>query len=188
MKQIRRQFDKRYLEVLGLFILFAALLAGCDSGMEGKSSSSTTEAKISGYVSDQHGPITEARIEVSDSKGAIVTTTTLGGSSRYTVTVPAGTSYPIVITATPSGDLATTVKAVVTSPLAENQDISSVSTIVVDSAMTLGGLTAENIAKASGAAIGQRQTVGGGGPGAGGSGGGPGNSGGGTGSGGHTDH
>jgi hypothetical protein len=168
----------------GALIFLAALLTSCGDGGNAGSPGST-EAKISGSVSDQHGAITDAKIEVTDSKGAIVATTTLSGSSQYSVTVPAGVSYPIVITAIPRGGLATTVKAVVTSPLAETQNITAVSTIVVDSAMTLGGLTEENITKASGAAIGQRQTTGGSSSG---SGGGTGDSGAGTGSGGHVNH
>jgi hypothetical protein len=164
-------------------------LMGCDGGSGGGSSSAVKmEAKISGSVSNAIGPINEGKIEVKDNSGATVATTQITGS-RYTATIPASASYPIVITAYPaegavSGD---PVKAVVTSPIADRMDVSAVTTYVVDNAIALGGLTAENIAKASGGAIGMRQAQGVS-AGAGGGGAGPGQSGGGAGKGGHAGH
>ena len=146
------------------------------------------EAKISGSVADHKGPVAEGKIEVKDKSGSVVATTPFS-DSKYSVTVPASAGYPIVITAFPAADSASTdaIKAVVTSPIADRMDLSSVTTYVVDNAIALGGLTAENIAKASGGAIGMRQAQGVS-AGAGGSGGGPGNSGGGAGKGGHAGH
>jgi hypothetical protein len=170
----------------------AVFVTGCDSGPGGGSAVSapaSEEANIAGNVQDQHGPIMNAKIEVRDKNGQVVATTELNGSSNhYSIKVPAGAVYPIVFTATPpEGSNSFQVKAVVTSPLADRMDITDVTTLVVDSAMTLGGLTAENIAKASGGAIGLRQRQGVG-AGAGGGGMGPGQSGGGVGRGGHGGH
>lgn len=163
-------------------LVIAATTTGCDDGAKtGASRSASMAAKITGYIQDQHGPILNSRLEVADKSGRIVSSTELTDSNYYSIAVPAGTSYPIVLTAHPTGESAANaapVKAVVTSPLADRMDVTDVSTIVVDSALTLGGLTAENIAKASGAAIGLRQregvsaSAGGGGSGAGQSGGG----------------
>jgi hypothetical protein len=83
--------------------------------------------------------------------------------------------------------MAEPVKAVVNSPLADSMDISDVSTLVVDMALSMGGLTEANIAKASGGAIGLRQRQGVS-AGSGGGGAGPGQSGGGVGHGGHGGH
>lgn len=139
------------------------------------------EAKIAGNITDQHGPILNSRLEVTDKTGRVISTTELNNNNHFSITVPTGTSYPIVLTAHPTGESAanaSAVKAVVTSPLADRMDVTDVSTIVVESALSLGGLTAQNIAKASGAAIGLRQregvsaSAGGGGSGAGQSGGG----------------
>jgi hypothetical protein len=172
--------------------LAAVLAAGCGSGPSGSSSSSapaSEAAQISGNVQDQHGPVMEAKIEVRDKNGQLVTSTELSGNSNhYNLNVPAGAVYPIVLSATPpAGSTSVPVKAVVTSPLAERMDITDVTTIVVDSAISLGGLTAENIAKASGAAIGLRQREGVS-AGAGGGGAGAGQSGGGVSRGGHGGH
>jgi hypothetical protein len=171
-------------------LALAGFFGGCDSGGSGSMSApSTTEAKISGNVSDETGPVTRGRLEVTDKNGRVVASTELQDSNHYDVAIPAGTAYPIVITVFPPADAVSTapVKAVVTSEIADRQDITAVSTIVVDSALALGGLTPENIAKASGGAIGLRQTSGASAA-VGGAGAGPGQSGGGVGRGGHAGH
>ncbi len=172
-------------------LLIAASFSGCDDGAKtGSSAPASMEARISGNINDQHGPIRNSRLEVTDKSGRVISSTELSNDNHFSITVPAGTSYPIVLTAHPTGESAansTAVKAVVTSPLADRMDVTDVSTIVVESALSLGGLTAENIAKASGAAIGLRQREGVSAS-AGGGGSGPGQSGGGVSRGGHGGH
>jgi hypothetical protein len=171
------------------FLLIAGLTTGCDDGATNKSAAAM-EARIMGNIRDQHGPIMNSRLEVTDRTGNVLSSTELSGNNSFSIRVPAGTAFPIVLTAHPLGESAansTPVKAVVTSPLADRMDISDVSTIVVESAISLGGLTAENIAKASGAAIGLRQREGVS-AGAGGGGSGAGQSGGGVSRGGHGTH
>lgn len=176
------------------FILSTFLINGCDSTSSSNHSTSVSEpaseeAKISGNVQDIHGPIMEGTIEVKDKEGRVILTTALDGhSNHYSITVPIGTHYPILLTATPpAGSNAQVVRAVVTSPLADRIDLTDITTLVVNSAEQLGGLTPENIAKASGSAIGLRQRQGVS-AGAGGGGAGPGQSSGGAGRGGHAGH
>jgi hypothetical protein len=164
------------------------LLAGCggDGGSPG-GAPAKTEAKISGKVSNNNGPLGEGKIDVRDSAGQVVASTHFTGG-QYAVTVPAGAAYPILITATPPAECdSEPVKAVVTSSIADSIDLTGVTTDVVDGAIALGGITEQNITKASGVAINRRQKEGVS-AGAGGSGGGPGNSGGGAGQGGHGGH
>jgi len=166
------------------------LLAGCGGdGPSGASAPAKTEAKISGKVSNNNGPVSDGQIEVRDSAGTVVHTTHFT-NAHYTVTVPAGTVYPILITAVPPVDACNDepVKAVVTSSIADQIDITGVTTDVVDGAIALGGITEQNITRASGVAINRRQKEGGVSAATGGSGGGPGNSGGGAGQGGHGGH
>lgn len=176
---------------LAIGLLSFGAVIGCgDSGKSGSSSSASMEARISGIVNDQHGPIMNSRLEVTDKDGTLVAKQQLSNTNSFNLVVPASASYPIVITAFPEGASATNstpVKAVVTSPLADRMDVTDVSTIVVESAMQLGGLTAANIAKASGAAIGLRQREGVSAS-SGGGGGGAGQSGGGVSRGGHGGH
>ena len=175
--------------------LLAAVLAGvgvfsgCGDGGSGAGGSSPKiAANISGLVNDVGGPVPRGQIEVKDNTGAVVSSEEfLDG--RYKIHVPATASYPIMLIAIPPQESVHNqpIRAVVTSSIADRMDISPVSEAVVDGAITLGGLTLENIAKASGGAIGMRQSqgvsaaTGGGGAG-------PGNSGGGAGRGGHAGH
>lgn len=173
-----------------LALSLTLLVSGCNNnhGQTASGTPATFNARLSGSILDQTGPVNQGRLEVSDKNGQIVAKVSLSNSNHYSVSIPAGTIYPIVLTVYPEGGASDApVKAVVTSPIAETQDITSVSTIVVDSALGLGGLTPENIARASGGAIGLRQSSGGGAA-AGGGGAGPGQSGGGVGRGGHGGH
>lgn len=165
------------------------LIGGCgEDGGYSSNSAANTSAKISGKVSNKNGIMSEGKLDVRDKAGNVVVTTHFT-NGQYTVTVPAGTAYPIVIMAHPPVDamLSDPVKAVVTSPIADVMDVSAVTNDIVDGAIALGGLTEQNITKASGVAINMRQKEGVS-AGAGGSGGGPGNSGGGAGAGGHGGH
>lgn len=143
-------------------------LSGCDSGSSGSgrsssaSGSTTAQAFIEGNISDIHGPVTRGKLEVRDRNDQVVVSKELDGqSSQFAITVPAGTPYPILLVVTPPpGPVAQVVRAVVTSPLADRMDITDITSLVVDAAFALGGLTEENITKASGGAIGLRQRQG----------------------------
>lgn len=150
---------------MGAALAVSLLLMACDGGKTGGSGPSMMQAKISGAVNNQKGPVVHGRIKVTDPQGSIVATAILHGQARYTVTVPAGVSYPVVIAAFPegSGAAAEVVKAVVTEPFSEKVDLAPLSTRVVESALARGGLTQENIAAASMAALSQRRLSGGGG-------------------------
>lgn len=176
--------------LIALALAGTVLITACDDGSGGGSSSTVakTEAKISGTVADHRGSVQEGRLEVKDKTGNSILNTTFTGG-KYTIKIPPNVGYPIVLIAYPTsgGVSADPIKAVVTSPIAERMDISSVTTYIVDNAVALGGLTEANIAKASGGAIGMRQSQGVSAA-TGGSGGGAGNSGGGAGQGGHGGH
>lgn len=145
-----------------LKFLSAALLAALTACGDASAPRATaaSEDTIAGIVRTDEGPVTKGQIEAQDSKGAIVARTEIGGDSHYRLTLPANTAYPIILTAHPEGS-AQALKAAVTSSLAEEQEISEVTTLVVDSALSLGGLTEANLAKAAGAAISQRRSTGG---------------------------
>ncbi len=185
----KTRFDILKCALVAVSVLGFGLMAGCgEDGSYSSSSASKMEARISGKISNKNGPIEQGSLDVRDKSGNVVHTTHFT-NAHYTITVPAGTTYPIVISAHPPAEalLSDPVKAVVTSPIADVMDVSAVTTDVVDGAIALGGLTEQNITKASGVAINMRQKEGVS-AGAGGSGGGPGNSGGGAGAGGHGGH
>jgi len=132
------------------------------------SSAAATPTRLTGHVSNDDGPVEKARIEAKDAKGQVAAKTELaGGSNSYQLSLPAGTAYPVILTAYPQASPEAPLKAAVASPLAAEQDISPITTIVVDTALSLGGLTEANLAKAAGAAISLRKKSGGGGGGGG---------------------
>lgn len=141
-----------------------ATSAGCDSAPSGSRASSATlvSTQITGHVLNDDGPVTAATIEATDAAGVVAARGELKGDSVYRLTIPARTRYPVVITAYPAENPGEPIKAAVTSPDAVEQDISAVTTIVVNTAMSLGGITEANLAKAAGAAIAQRRKSGGG--------------------------
>lgn len=159
------RFKHRLFGISALMLITA--LSGCDSGSSGGGRSSagsgaSEAAHIEGTISDIHGPVSRGKLEVRDTRDQVILSKELDGqSSQYAITVPAGTHYPILLVVTPPpGPVAQVVRAVVTSPLADRMDITDITSLVVDAAFALGGLTEENIIKASGGAIGLRQRQG----------------------------
>lgn len=146
---------------LAVAALMTVALTGCDSSQKSGSQMSS-EAFIEGNISDIHGPLTTGKLEVKDKNDRIILTQSLGGqSSHFAIKVPAGTTYPILLVFTPPpGGVNQVVRAAVTGPLADRMDVTDITSLVVDAAFALGGLTEENIAKASGSAIGLRQRQG----------------------------
>lgn len=144
------------------FITLAISLTACgpasNSGASG--GPAAAEAKISGLVLSEEGPAPQAKIEAQDRNGGVVAKAEAGGDAHYSLKIPAGAAYPLVLSATVAGGNAA-LKAAVTSDLVSDQDISPVTTLVVDTALSLGGLTEANLAKAAGAAIAQRKSTGG---------------------------
>ncbi len=142
-------------------------LASCGDNAP-SSSVANSPTRISGHVSNDDGPVGKARIEAKDAKGQVAAKTELqDGSNAYQIILPAETAFPVILAAYPQATPEAPLKAAVSSPLAAEQDISPVTTIVVDTALSLGGLTESNLAKAAGAAIALRKKSGGGGGGGG---------------------
>jgi len=146
-------------------ILTPILAAGCDSGRDpfNRLAVSAAPARHSGHLVNDDGPVTQGRIEAHGAANAIVARGELNGSPQYTLSLPAGTRYRLVLVATAAAPGAPALKAAVTGPESREQDLSPVTTIVVATALSLGGVNEANLAKAAGAAIAQRKKSGGGG-------------------------
>jgi len=143
-------------------------LAACgDNAPSASSPAAATPTRLSGHVSNDDGPVLKAHVEAKDAKGSVVAKAELQGANNYQLTLPVGTAYPVILTATLEAAPNEPLKAAVSSSLAAEQDISPVSTIIVDTALSLGGLNEANLAKAAGAAISLRKKSGGGGGGGG---------------------
>lgn len=147
---------------LTLFVFFILLvnLAGCDQkGSEtrqGLPSSGAVkkfgrDVTLTGTVSNNEGPISSAKIEVTDDQGKVIVTTQLQGSNRYAVIMPAGTVLPIVINAYPEADAGKTRKltvAVIDPGLTRN-DINELTTAIAEKAKAMGGYSYENMSQAA---------------------------------------
>lgn len=146
---------------ISLLALVLSLSACGPSPTTGSASGSkAAEARIGGYVLTDEGPAAQTRVGASDRAGNTIAKAESNGEGRYELRIPPGTAYPVVLTAQPKSEPAP-LKAVITSDLVTDQDISAVTTIVVETALSLGGLTEANLAKAAGAAISQRRSSGG---------------------------
>ncbi len=151
-----------------LALAASILLTACGDNAPSPSTAAAASIRLSGHVLNDDGPVNKGRLEARDTKGAVVAKSELaGGSNGYQLTLPAGTAYPVVLTAYPEAAPSETLKAAVVNAVSAEQDISQVTTIVVDTALSLGGITEANLARAAGAAISMRKKSGGGGGGGG---------------------
>ena len=138
-------------------------MTGCGDNTP-SSSPASSPTKLTGHVINDDGPVSKAKIEATDAKGTVVAKAELNGTSNnYLLAIPAGAAYPLILTAYPQDTPGQPLKAAIASSLAAEQDISQVSTLVVDTALSLGGINEANLAKAAGAAISLRKRSGGGG-------------------------
>lgn len=142
-------------------------LPGCDSGGNPTRTSSAGPTKLTISVLNDEGPVTAAKVEAKDSGGSVIAKGELKNGAKADLSIPAGTAYPLIVFAYPDEAPNQPLKAAVTDSQATEQDVSPVTTIVVDTALSLGGITETNLAKAAGAAIAQRKRSGGGGGGGG---------------------
>lgn len=143
------------------------LFTGCDDGGTAARSSNSAPAKLTVSVLTDDGPASAARIEAKDASGSVIAKAELKDGAKASLSIPAGSAYPLIVFAYPEENPNQALKAAVTDSQASEQDISPVTTIVVDTALSLGGITETNLAKAAGAAIAQRKRSGGGGGGGG---------------------
>jgi glutamate synthase domain-containing protein 2 len=146
---------------LPVLVLSGALLNGCGDGASsvGAGSASAASARISGHVLAEQGPVTQGKVEAKDARGAIAARSELQGQATYVLAIPAGTAYPLVLSVQ-SDAPSVLLKAAVTDVKASVQDITPVTTSIVDTAMSLGGLSEANLATAATAAIAQRKKFG----------------------------
>lgn len=148
------------------FTVCSLLLSACDSATTGSSGATKTSAspvRITGHVFSDDGEITQAKIEAVDASGKLAAQAELNGNSGYTLTIPAETAYPLILTAHPPDAPEPHVKAAIANTKVSEQDISPITTAVAETALNLGGISEINLSKAAGAAIALRKKAGSGG-------------------------
>ncbi len=142
-------------------LMATSLLSGC--GSESGNSNSTNNAlggteilskrydqavTVSGVVSNADGSVDTAEIKATDQSGEILVTSLLQGSKVYILDIPAGSVFPLVLSAyIESSD--ETFKALMISPSLKKVDINPFSTQIIDKAIALGGFSEKNIMQAT---------------------------------------
>lgn len=162
---------ERYLRagLIALATLCGGLTA-CDSGStpQGSAGSPAAAVDIHGSISNKGGPITRGRLDAVDAGGSTIASVTLDGSEHYQLQLPAGTRFPVVMTATPETAPEALerqkepVRAVLADAPQDRVDLSPLSTKVVEYAQARGGFTRRNIEDAARAAAMERMMGGGG--------------------------
>lgn len=148
--------------IIGLnvpLLIVASLLSGCSSengdainnalgGTQILAKKYGQAVTVQGTVNNADGSVENATIEVTDQSGQTLITTQLQGSHSYTLEVPAGALYPVVISAYPEGS-DEVLKVLMISPSLTKNDISPFSSEIIDKALALGGFSEKNIMQAT---------------------------------------
>ncbi|MDP2180544.1 hypothetical protein [Methylicorpusculum sp.] len=122
------------------------LLFGCGENSGNKSQPAVSAAHIEGVVTDRDEPVTQGKILAKDAGGKTVATSDVTNDSKFAITLPASAQYPVVLEVT-AGD--SVLEAVVLDPMPAQLDISTMSSLVVQSARDIGGITKANMAQAA---------------------------------------
>jgi hypothetical protein len=145
------------LGIRGLLVLTLVALAlpGCGGGQETAEAFAGTKTEVAttikGEVRTGREILKQGKLTVEDFKGQAVTSAEWNDSPKFTVDVPAGTLYPIVLTAhgQDSSGAHQMLKLVVTSPTTFDQLITPSTTAIAQKAQEMGGYTPDNVTAAA---------------------------------------
>ena len=133
-----------------LITTFVGSLSACITNGTGTPEPGT----LSGSVGD--GPVTLAKVDVSDPSGTVILSTNSDLSANYKVTLPTDTTFPVILTSSGGTDIVTGAEPgfnMVTAALQSSMmtaNINPFTTIIVKSAQNMsGGLTSTNLALAN---------------------------------------
>jgi len=128
-------------------------LPGCEKNDQNKIVSQPAGARyekaatLEGVVSDNHGPVKSGEIRAADRNNQVVTGTIIHGKGLYSMTIPASTELPVVLTYSPSFENASAEKfitAVVYTNITR-YDINPRTTAIAEKAQAMGGYTHGNL-------------------------------------------
>jgi hypothetical protein len=108
--------------------------------------------------------LAEGHLDVTDFKGQRITQLEWNNGTPFTLNLPAGTVFPILLTAHPKGGATqpSVMKLVLVRPETDKISISERSTAIADKAAQLGGLTPDNVMAATLDSSGPSNPMGGG--------------------------
>jgi len=114
-----------------------------------------TAVSLQGAVSDNNGLIKSGKIKAKTEKGELLAETTLEKSARFQLTIPAGTTLPVILSFSPievkagEGEML----SVAVQPSISKYDINPLTTAIAKRAKDLGGYTLRNITRAAEEAV-----------------------------------
>lgn len=143
-----------------IFVVLIGLSTACSVDDNNEVSSTTglsgdsPYTSLSGSVGD--GPVTQAEVVVTDNDGTVLVESISDSTANYNVSVPANSSYPLIITASGGTDMVTGVEpdfalvSVAMSSFDRTVNINPFSTLIVKTAQAMdGGLTTLNLSLAT---------------------------------------
>jgi len=139
---------------LGLLLITAVFLNGCEQKQPNNGLPSQTAIKtyekattLHGTVSDNKGFVEQGTVTVTSVGGELITRTRLQNSKNYTVEIPANTRLPVLLSF--SAETGESFMAVVIHPTITRYDINPLTTAIAKKAMALGGYTDTNMRQAA---------------------------------------
>lgn len=139
----------RYLAAIA-GCMVALFISACGTSGGGTAASTAT---LTGSAGD--GPIANGTVTVTDANGVVVATTTTDANAHYSVAVSSSAALPLTVTISGGTDLVTNqpptfpLKSAVTTALSTVSDTTvnanPLTTIAVDTAVALGGVTTANL-------------------------------------------
>lgn len=140
------------------FFLWVLMLGGCDNAGKNDQVDLNQPVIVSGIVTEHDVPVTQGTILVKDAQGKVVGNTDLNNSANYSVSIPPSVNYPLIFEIKVDDSV---LEAVIMDPMSIQHDISTMSTLIVQSARDAGGFTKQNMARAAINAIRQNKKSGG---------------------------
>lgn len=143
-------------------IIFSLLLTGCNNDTDKKSAivsqqaiqKYTIDTTLSGKVSNKEGTIREGIVKANDSKNKLISSTEVDKDGHYSLTIPANTELPIILShSLPNSDKDSLISVVIYASY-KKYDINDLTTVIAKKAKSLGGYTHSNMTIAADQTVG----------------------------------
>ncbi len=130
------------------------LMSACNGSQESSSQALRNDNPITLTGSIGDGPVAEAQVSVLDSQGQLVVAGVSDSAAGYQITVPAGTAFPVTVTASGGTDLVSglppdfSFKAVLLDPTVDRVNVSPFSSLALAVTNCGGKLTSKTLTNA----------------------------------------
>ena len=100
--------SRTFLYVPLICMIAGFILPGCEKNNQNKTLSQPASAMyekattLEGVVSDNHGPVKSGEIRAADRNNQVVASSVIHDKGLYSVTIPANTGLPVVLTYSPT--------------------------------------------------------------------------------------